>query len=50
MAISNGIYIGKFPVFQFFGSFEWKETARKLEFDFDALSILGLKINLPRGM
>lgn len=49
MAISNGIFLGDFPALQFFGKFEWKEKARKLEFDFDSISVLGLKINLPKG-
>jgi hypothetical protein len=49
MAISNGIFLGEFPVLQFYGSFEWKEKARKLEFDFDTISVLGLKITLPKG-
>jgi hypothetical protein len=26
-----------------------KEMARKVEFDFDAISVLGLKFNLPKG-
>jgi hypothetical protein len=42
MALSNGIYIGDLAVLKFFGSFQWNEKARKLEFDFDALKLLGL--------
>ena len=49
MTLTNGIFLGDFAVLKFFGSFEWKEKARKLEFDFDAIAVAGLKFNLPKG-
>ena len=48
-AISNAIYIGEFPVIQFFGDFDFNLKSRKLEFDFDTISIFGFKINLGKG-
>lgn len=47
--INNGIYLGDFPVLKFYGSFEWKEKARKLEFDFDKIEVLKVLFNLPKG-
>ena len=47
--ISNGIYIGDFAVLKFFGEFTWAEAARKLEFDFDEIAVLGLRLTLPKG-
>ena len=49
MTLTNGIFLGDFAVLKFFGDFEWKEKARKLEFDFDAIVVLGVKFNLPKG-
>lgn len=49
MAITNGIYIGKFPVLRFFGSFDWLEDPRRLEFDFDTVAIGGAKLKIPKG-
>ena len=49
-AITNGIYVGSFPLIKFFGTFEWLEDRRRLEFDFDAIQLLTLpRINLPKG-
>ena len=48
-AISNGIYFGDFPVIQFFGDFDFNLKSRKLEFDFDTISVLGFKISLGQG-
>jgi hypothetical protein len=48
-SISNGIYIGDFAVLKFFGSFDFNLKSRKLEFDFDEIAILGLKISLGKG-
>jgi hypothetical protein len=47
--ISNGIFLGDFPLIKFFGDFEWLEKPRKLEFDFDRIQFLGIKINLPKA-
>lgn len=48
-AISNGIYVGDFSIINFFGAFTWNNKSRKLEFDFDQISLFGLKFNLPSG-
>jgi hypothetical protein len=47
--ISNGIYLGDFAVIQFYGDFDFNMKSRKLEFDFDIISIFGFKINLGKG-
>ena len=49
MAITNGIFIGDLPLLKFFGSFDWLEDRRRLEFDFDAIAVLGIKFDLPKG-
>ena len=50
MAITNGIFLGSTPLIKFFGSFEWLEDRRRLEFDFDAIELAGLlKVDLPKG-
>lgn len=49
MRITNGIYVGSVALLRFYGSFSWLEKARKLEFDFDRISVLGLKFTLPQG-
>ena len=47
--ISNGIYVGDFTLIKFFGAFSWNSKSRKLEFDFDQVSVFGFKFNLPSG-
>eukprot|EP00798_Chlamydomonas_sp_ICE-L_P003871 gene3871-13935_t len=50
MRICNAIYLfGNTPAIAFFGEFEWLEDRRKLEFDFDAIAVFGLRFNLPKG-
>ena len=49
MAITNGIFLGSYPVLKFFGTFDWLEDRRKLEFDFDAIAVFGFKFDLPKG-
>ena len=49
MAITNGIFLGDVAALKFFGSFDWLEDRRRLEFDFDAIAIFGFKIDLPKG-
>jgi len=49
MEIENGIYLGDFNLIKFFGDFEFNPKSRKLEFDFDKISVLGLMINLGKG-
>ena len=46
MAITNGIFLGSYPVLKFFGTFDWLEDRRKLEFDFDAIAVFGFKFDL----
>lgn len=47
--ITNAIYVGELAVLKFFGSFAWKDKARKIVFDFDHIALLGLKFRLPKG-
>lgn len=49
MKITNGIYVGELPLLKFFGTFDWLEERRRLEFDFDAIAVLGVKFDLPKG-
>mmetsp|Transcript_11698 Transcript_11698/g.37366 ORF Transcript_11698/g.37366 Transcript_11698/m.37366 type:complete len:255 (-) Transcript_11698:50-814(-) len=49
MAITNGIYVGDIALVRFFGPFEFNKGTRKLTFDFDEISLLGLRIPLPKG-
>ena len=49
MTLTNGIYLGDFALLQFYGDFEWLEGPRKLEFDFDEIALLGLRLRLPKG-
>lgn len=49
MRITNGIYLGNLAALKFFGTFDWLEDRRRLEFDFDAISVLGIKFDLPKG-
>jgi len=49
MAISNGIFLGNVALLKFFGDFDWDEKKRRLNFDFDAIAILGLRLDLPKG-
>ena len=36
-------------MFQFFGPFEFNKNLRKVIFDFDEISVLGLRFQLPKG-
>lgn len=47
--IANGIYVGNASIIKFFGVFTWNDKSRKLEFDFDQVSLFGFKFNLPSG-
>lgn len=49
MKIENGIYLGDFNLIKFMGDFEFDLIKRKVEFDFDQIIALGLKIDLPKG-
>lgn len=48
LKINNGIYFNDYALIKFFGDFVWKEKARKLEFDFDFIEILGFRFKLPK--
>ena len=49
MRITNGIFLGSVPVLKFFGTFDWLEDRRRLDFDFDAIAVLGARFDLPKG-
>jgi len=49
MQIENGIYIGDFSLIKFFGTFEFDLIKSKLEFDFDEIVVLGIKVPLKKG-
>lgn len=49
MNIENGIYLGDFNLIKFLGEFEFDLVKRKIEFDFDQIIVLGIKIDLPKG-
>ncbi|GAX27211.1 hypothetical protein FisN_13Lh233 [Fistulifera solaris] len=42
MKIENGIYFGDFPALKFGGEFEFSLKSRKLEFDFNRVTLFGL--------
>lgn len=46
--ITNGVYVGTFPLLKFFGEFSWNVKMKKLEFDFDRIQVLGLGFNIPK--
>lgn len=48
MRLTNGIYLRNFPVVKFFGPFTFDLRSRTLEFDFEAIAVLGL-IKIPLG-
>jgi hypothetical protein len=50
MMITNGIYLGDdWIIVKFFGTFDFDFHKCKLEFDFDELSLFGLRIPLAAG-
>mmetsp|Transcript_15304 Transcript_15304/g.30690 ORF Transcript_15304/g.30690 Transcript_15304/m.30690 type:complete len:280 (-) Transcript_15304:234-1073(-) len=50
MKITNSIYLfGDTPVIKFFGPWSFNPKSRKVEFDFTAIAVLGLKFDLPKG-
>lgn len=49
MLINNGIYLGDFAIIKFFGEFQWKVKARKVEFDFDKIKVFGFEFDLKKG-
>lgn len=54
MRIENGIYLddrARSPLIRFSGAFEWLLPQRRLEFDFDRISLFGdsLAFDLPKG-
>lgn len=49
MKITNGIFAGDFTLVQFYGEFDFNKKLRKVEFDFDEIAPLGIKIKLNSG-
>jgi PAP_fibrillin len=50
MRITNGIFVGDFPLIKFFGEMDFDVVKRKLEFDFNELLLFNLiKVNLGKG-
>lgn len=50
MKITNGIFLGDFPLVEFSGEMDFDLRKRKLEFDFDTLVALNfIKLNLGQG-
>lgn len=50
MPIENGIYFGDFPAIKFAGTFEFDTVKRKVEFDFDQVTVLNfLQFQLGKG-
>jgi hypothetical protein len=50
MKITNSVYLfGDTPIIKFFGPWSFNSQARKVEFDFTAIAVLGLKFDLPKG-
>ncbi|CAM9474426.1 unnamed protein product [Phaeothamnion confervicola] len=47
--ITNGIYVGSFPLLLFSGTFTWNEAQSRLNFTFDAVSVLGLSFPFKQG-
>lgn len=50
MRLTNSIMVGDFPLIKFYGPFSFNLAARKVEFDFTSIAVLGLpKFDLPTG-
>eukprot|EP00752_Nemacystus_decipiens_P005811 g5257.t1 len=47
--ITNGVYLGSFPVLKFTGTFTWVEETARLEFTFDQVGVLGLTFPYKQG-
>ncbi|CAM9806176.1 unnamed protein product [Sphacelaria rigidula] len=47
--ITNGIYLGSFPVLKFAGTFTWAEEKARLEFTFNKVAVLGLEFPYNQG-
>jgi hypothetical protein len=49
MTITNGVYLGSFPLLKFSGSYTWEEVPKRLNFVFDKVSVLGLTLDYNQG-
>lgn len=49
MKITNGIFVGDFPLIKFSGEFDFDLKKRKLEFDFDEVAPLGFGIKINQN-
>ncbi|CAM9338571.1 unnamed protein product [Ectocarpus sp. 6 AP-2014] len=47
--ITNGVYLGSFPVLKFSGTFTWAEEKARLEFTFNEVGVLGLNFPYNQG-
>eukprot|EP00904_Undaria_pinnatifida_P008532 jgi/Undpi1/4809/HiC_scaffold_19.g08162.m1 len=47
--ITNGVYLGSFPLLKFSGTFTWAEEKARLEFTFDQVGVLGLTFPYKQG-
>eukprot|EP00903_Cladosiphon_okamuranus_P014936 g13828.t1 len=47
--ITNGVYLGSFPLLKFTGTFTWVEEKARLEFTFDQVGVLGLTFPYNQG-
>lgn len=45
-SITNGIYVGNFPVLKFLGTLQWNMKLRKLEYIFYSVIVLGIKFRI----
>ncbi|CAM9142868.1 unnamed protein product, partial [Ascophyllum nodosum] len=47
--ITNGVYLGSFPLLEFAGTFTWQEDNSRLEFTFNQVGVLGLRFPYNQG-
>jgi hypothetical protein len=47
MTITNSIMIGDISIIKFFGPFDFNQISRKVEFDFTAIALFGIKFTIP---
>ncbi|CAM9296760.1 unnamed protein product [Choristocarpus tenellus] len=48
-SITNGVYLGSFPLLKFTGTFTWAEDKSRLEFTFDRVAVLGFEFPYNQG-
>ncbi|CAM9148806.1 unnamed protein product [Scytosiphon promiscuus] len=47
--ITNGVYLGSFPLLKFSGTFTWAEEKARLDFTFDQIGVLGITLPYNQG-